>query len=185
MPGIADLIGSDNIGSWSTEKLISAILMNSTGLGGGGIGGFGSFKTHPLYAGELQSGIDKYYGQSLSNLSQDRNQAVSQAGSLASGRGYSMGLNNPFAYAQRAEQGTYGQYGGAMGDLLGRRAQSMSQAPLQAFGTQLSANQANSDLLTQLLSIRQGGQASRQQLEAQQPSWLDYAGALAPLIGLL
>lgn len=78
----------------------------------------------------------------------DRNRALSQAGSLGAARGYSLGLNNPFAYSRRAESDIYNQYAGAFSNSLGANID-------RSFGQGLASAQARWARLSGLLGMRQ------------------------------
>jgi hypothetical protein len=96
----------------------------------------------------LNSLTGKYYDASAANI----NKNVWQEGQLAAGRGYSMGLSNPFAYSQHAEN----QARGAMGTLEAQRAGQMMQNPLTMWNMGTQATQFNTNLLLQLQAMRQG-----------------------------
>jgi hypothetical protein len=115
----------------------------------------------------------QYYGTAESNLAGDRSRSMTGAGQLASARGYSQGLSNPFALAQRAEQGVYGEYANQMGGLQTSLAQQMMQNPLTSFNADAKSRQYNNDLLMQMLGMKGGFTSQR----SGNP-WMDVGGAL-------
>jgi len=98
--------------------------------------------------GGLNALTNQYYDASAQNI----NRNVAGAGQLGAARGYSMGLSNPFAMAQRAENSARG----AMGGLEAARAGQMMQNPLTANALNLQTKQFNNQLLLQLLGMKTG-----------------------------
>lgn len=117
-------------------------------------------------AGDLQTQIQRLYssqGQfdvnpmSLDDMNEssrrllvgDRNRALTQTGSLASGRAASLGLNNPFSFAQRAEGQVFNQYAGALQGIGGSNID-------RAFNQLFQSKNAKFGRLAQLLGLQQG-----------------------------
>ena len=109
---------------------------------------------------ELLSGNQSQYETQPMSLAQmndvvrnqligDRNRSLSQAGGLASARGYSMGLSNPFSLAQRAEAGVYNSYAPALQNVLGSNLD-------RSFNQQFQSRNANFSRLAQLLGLQAG-----------------------------
>ena len=115
----------------------------------------------PLYSGNrglgpefLDQRTNQYFDQARQGLMRSQTSAVSGAGSLASARGYSQGLSNPFALAQRAEQGVYGQYAGMLGDLETNRAGSLSDNLMKSWQTNQMAQQGRQDWAGRVLGYQ-------------------------------
>jgi len=115
-----------------------------------------SFRTNPLNANTLNSLTNQYFGRGEQNLRSELGSNISQAGQLASGRGYSLGLSNPFAYAQHAENQARGAFGDQYGRLEAQRLQSLLGNQTTAFNSSLQSNQANFAKLLQLLQFKGG-----------------------------
>jgi hypothetical protein len=87
----------------------------------------------------LDQRTNQYYDQARGGLAQQMGGDMRNAGQLGSARGYSQGLSNPFALAQRAQQGVYGQYANAFGGMETDRANALSGNLLKSWQTGLSA----------------------------------------------
>lgn len=116
----------------------------------------------------------------------NQTQAVSGAGSLAAGRGYSQGLSNPFALSQRAEQGVYGGYANMFGDLETNRAESLSGNLMKSWQTGQMALEGRRDWANKILGyqgslygIRSGENQANQDREAS--AWESIGTGLAYL----
>jgi hypothetical protein len=96
----------------------------------------------------LNALTNQYFDTSRQNINRD----IAGAGQQGASRGYSMGLTNPFAFAQHAEN----RARGALGDLEGDRARQMMQNPLTSFQAGSQATQFNTGLLLQLLGMKGG-----------------------------
>jgi len=102
--------------------------------------------------------LDKRTNQAFDLAGQGLNRNISQAGQLGAARGYSQGLSNPFAFAQRAENDARG----AMVGLEGQRGMSLMQNPLTAFNVGSQGQQYNTDLILRLLGMKAGLTAQRE-----------------------
>ena len=115
--------------------------------------------SHRLGGMQIQGGdipttesLNALTNQYFNVAGQNINRNVAGAGQLGAARGYSMGLSNPFAFAQHAEN----QARGAMGGLEADRARQMMQNPLTAFQADAQSRQYNNNLLMQLLGMKVG-----------------------------
>jgi hypothetical protein len=77
----------------------------------------------------------------------DRRRSLAMAGGLGTARGYSLGLNNPFASGRRAESDVYGQYSGALQSATGSNID-------RAFGQLFQSKGAKFGRLAQLLGLQ-------------------------------
>lgn len=94
----------------------------------------------------LNALTNQFYNAGNANLTRE----IDRAGQLGAARGYSMGLSNPFAYAQHAEN----QARGGIGDLEAQRAGQLMQNPLTAYGLKTNAQRYNADLIQRLLNLK-------------------------------
>jgi len=101
--------------------------------------------------------LSQSYGASERNLLANRSRAIGQTGALASGRGYSMGLRNPFAYSQLAENQANQSFAGSLAGLAEGRA----RIPIDALNAILGINRANFEPLLAGLQLQSGNIANR------------------------
>jgi hypothetical protein len=102
----------------------------------------------------LNALTNQYYNAGNANLGRE----IDKAGQLGAARGYSQGLSNPFAYAQRAENDARS----GLGNLEAQRAGQLMQNPLTAYGLKSQATQYNANLINQLLGMKAGVTGQRE-----------------------